>query len=64
VFIAFAVLVQSDASPLHDRAPLRYFIAHHSGEAIGWPAWDFHADRLRVGELNPTKPCNDRQGRQ
>jgi hypothetical protein len=56
VFIAFALLIQADASPLHDRAPLRYFIAHHSGEAIGWPAWDFHADRLRVGDLNPTKP--------
>jgi hypothetical protein len=64
VFIVFAVLIQSDASALHNWAPLCGFIAHHPGEAVGWPAEDFHADRLSGGDLPPTKPCNERQGRQ
>jgi len=58
------VLIQLDASALHNRAPLCGFIAHHPGEAVGRPAENFHADRLRIGDLPPTKPCDDRQGRQ
>jgi hypothetical protein len=48
VFIVIAVLIQSDASPLDDRAPLCRFITHHSGEAIGWPTQDFHASAVET----------------